>query len=292
MNIGLVYKSLTEKDFTVLRAIEEYSSKYEYVPLELIEKKTRIIEEHLTLILNKLNKLKLVKRETIAGYKSYRLTYLGYDMLALNSLVRKNVLEALGDKIGVGKESEIYVGLAPGGVRVAVKFLRIGRTSFRRTKILRSWVQEPHTSWYRQARIAAEREFKALKELSLLKALVPAPFGYDRHVVVTEYVEGVELYRRPSLENPEEVFWKTVDTLRLAYQEVGIVHSDLSEYNILVRIDDQTPFIIDWPQYVYKDHPSSIELLRRDVEYLVKFFNKVYRVNVQIDDALKKILGS
>uniref|UniRef100_A0A7C2BKU8 non-specific serine/threonine protein kinase n=1 Tax=Thermosphaera aggregans TaxID=54254 RepID=A0A7C2BKU8_9CREN len=291
MNIGLAYKSLTERDFAVLRAIEEYSSRYEYVPLELIEKRTRIIEEHLTLILSKLSKLKMVKKESIAGYKSYRLTYLGHDMLALNGLVRKNVLEALGDKIGVGKESEIYIGLAPGGVKVAVKFLRIGRTSFRRTKILRTWVEEPHTSWYKQARIAAEREFKALKELSLQRALVPTPFGYDRHVVVTEYVEGVELYRRPTLENPEEVFWKAIDTLRIAYQDVGIVHSDLSEYNIIVRVDDQTPLIIDWPQYVYRDHPSSMDLLRRDVEYLVKFFNKVYRVDIQIEDALKKILG-
>ncbi|WP_448577711.1 RIO1 family regulatory kinase/ATPase domain-containing protein [Thermosphaera sp.] len=291
MNIGLAYKSLTERDFAVLRAIEEYSSRYEYVPLELIEKRTRIIEEHLMLILSKLSKLKMVKKESIAGYKSYRLTYLGHDMLALNGLVRKNVLEALGDKIGVGKESEIYIGLAPGEVKVAVKFLRIGRTSFHRTKILRTWVEEPHTSWYKQARIAAEREFKALKELSLQRALVPTPFGYDRHVVVTEYVEGVELYRRPTLENPEEVFWKAIDTLRIAYQDVGIVHSDLSEYNILVRVDDQTPLIIDWPQYVYRDHPSSMDLLRRDVEYLVKFFNKVYRVDIQIEDALKKILG-
>ncbi|MEM2009862.1 MAG: RIO1 family regulatory kinase/ATPase [Thermosphaera sp.] len=292
MNIGLLYKSLTPRDIQVLRAIEDLSSRHEYVPLEKIEKRTKILEEHLTLVLSKLNKLRLVKRETIGGYKSFRMTTLGYDMIAIDELVKKKVLVALGDKIGVGKESEIFVGLSTGGEKVAVKFLRIGRASFRRTKILRDWSRGPRSTWYEQSKIAAEREYRALKELVLVRAKVPTPYGYNRHVVVVEYLEGVELYKRPQLSDPEAVLNLILDTLKTAYQDVGIIHSDLSEYNILINLDTQDPYIIDWPQYVYKDHPSSFELLKRDVEYIVRFFNKVYEVSLTTDEALKKIIGS
>ncbi|MEM4435374.1 MAG: RIO1 family regulatory kinase/ATPase [Thermosphaera sp.] len=292
MNIGLLYKSLTPRDIQVLRAIEDLSSRHEYVPLEKIEKRTKILEEHLTLVLSKLNKLRLVKRETIGGYKSFRMTTLGYDMIAIDELVKKKVLVALGDKIGVGKESEIFVGLSTGGEKVAVKFLRIGRASFRRTKILRDWSRGPRSTWYEQSKIAAEREYRALKELVLVRAKVPTPYGYNRHVVVVEYLEGVELYKRPQLSDPEAVLNLILDTLKTAYQDVGIIHSDLSEYNILINLDTQDPYIIDWPQYVYKDHPSSFELLKRDVEYIVRFFNKVYGVSLTTDEALKKIIGS
>ncbi|MEM0377841.1 MAG: RIO1 family regulatory kinase/ATPase [Thermosphaera sp.] len=292
MNIGLLYKSLTPRDIQVLRAIEDLSSRHEYVPLEKIEKRTKILEEHLTLVLSKLNKLRLVKRETIGGYKSFRMTTLGYDMIAIDELVKKKVLVALGDKIGVGKESEIFVGLSTGGEKVAVKFLRIGRASFRRTKILRDWSRGPRSTWYEQSKIAAEREYRALKELVLVRAKVPTPYGYNRHVVVVEYLEGVELYKRPQLSDPEAVLNLILDTLKTAYQDVGIIHSDLSEYNILINLETEDPYIIDWPQYVYKDHPSSFELLKRDVEYIVRFFNKVYGVSLTTDEALKKIIGS
>ncbi len=291
VKIGLIYKQLTSRDFKVLNAIEKGMRRYEYVPLELIEKYAKMPEEHVVLVLSKLHRLKLVKRKTIAGYKSYRLTYLGLDMLALKNLVDRNVLVAIGDRIGIGKESEIFKGIAPGDKPVIVKFLRIGRTSFRQTRRVRSWADKPILDWYKQSKIAAEREYKALRELYRVGALVPAPIAYSRHVVVAEYINGVELYRKPQLPDPEKVFWSILDTVRIAYRDVGIIHGDLSEYNILVSIDDWKPYIIDWPQYHYRDEPMSDYYLRRDVEYIVRFFHKNYRVRVSLEDALDYVRG-
>ncbi|MEM1773181.1 MAG: serine/threonine protein kinase, partial [Desulfurococcaceae archaeon] len=130
-----------EDDFKVLHTLEKHLVNREYVPLQLIEKTSGIHEEKLQLIVKKLQGLNLVRSETITGEKMFRLTYLGYDMLAIRALAKSNMLEAIGDRIGVGKESEIYMGLAPGGTQVAVKFLRIGRTSFRQTVRVRAWVR-------------------------------------------------------------------------------------------------------------------------------------------------------
>jgi len=291
VKIGLIYKQLTPVDFQVLEAIERFINRYEYVPIEVIERASRVPETRLSLILHKLHELKLVKRITVSGYKAFRLTYLGLDMLALRALVNKNVLEAIGDRIGVGKESDIYHGKAVGGVDVIVKFLRIGRRSFRRTRITRSWGEDPKYTWFHQSKIAAEREFKALKELYGLEALVPRPFAYNRHVVVIEYINGVELYTRPELKDPFSVLHRILETVKIAYLNAGIVHGDLSEYNILVNIDEDKPYIIDWPQYVYRDEPNANDLLKRDVEYIVRFFNKVYRVGVDVERALKYVRG-
>nr|WP_187146093.1 RIO1 family regulatory kinase/ATPase [Staphylothermus hellenicus] len=291
VKIGIIYKQLTARDFKVLEAIERGHSKYEYVPLEIIEKYTRLPEQHIVLSLSKLHRLSLVKRKSISGYKSFRLTYLGLDMLALNSLVKKNIIEALGDRIGVGKESEIFKAIAPGNILVAVKFMRIGRTSFRRTRIVRSWGFDPRLDWFKQAKTAAEREFKATHELFLVGADVPRPLAFNRHVVVTEFISGVELYRRPQLNNPESALDRILNTLRKAYLEVGIIHGDLSEYNVIVDIEKDKPYIIDWPQYVYRDDPMADHLLRRDVEYIVRFFNKHYKVRVDVEKAYLYVRG-
>ena len=40
----------------------------------------------------------------------FRLTYLGYDFLAIKTLVNRGVFVAVGRQIGVGKESGIYCG--------------------------------------------------------------------------------------------------------------------------------------------------------------------------------------
>lgn len=43
----------------------------------------------------------------------YRLTVLGYDFLALRALCTRGVVGSVGNQIGVGKESDVYVGGDP-----------------------------------------------------------------------------------------------------------------------------------------------------------------------------------
>lgn len=290
VKIAIVYKSLIDEDFRILSALERAHYSREYVPLRILEKLTKVYEEKLVLIISKLHELGLVAGETIAGEKAYRLTYLGYDVLAIKSLVKAGILEAMGDKIGEGKESEIYLGLAPQNKQIAVKFLRIGRTSFRHTARVRAWTSGRGVPWYIQSKIAAKREFEALRVLYEKGAYVPQPISYNRHVVVIEYIDGIELYRKPMLRSPEEVLLKTLETIAVAYHRAQIVHGDLSEYNIIVRKDDETPLIIDWPQYVSSVEPHSKSLLKRDVEYVSRFFNKVYGVTMTPDMAFEYVL--
>lgn len=289
MRLAILYKQLSANDFKVLSALEKGLREHEYVPVEIIVGRTRLPEHQAYLSLGKLNRLKLIKRYT-GRYVGYKLTFRGLDCLALRSLVSRGIIEALGDKLGVGKESDVYLALTPTGIRATLKLMRVGRTSFKQTKRVRTYVEGGSSSWLIQAKIAGEREYKALEELHRLGAMVPKPLGWSRHAVVTEYLEGLELYKIRSLSDPEAALTMILETMRIAYLKAGIVHGDLSEYNILVTPEEKA-YIIDWPQYVYRDHPSAERLLRRDVDYVVKFFRRRFKIQVSELDALRYVKG-
>ncbi len=294
VRLALTYKKLGKIDFKVLSVIEKNLSKYEYIPVEVIEYQSRLPSVKVHLSLGKLNNLKLVQRRT-GSYTGYRLTWMGLDVLALHSLVERGILYALGDKLGVGKESDVYSAESPTGERLILKLHRLGRTSFQRILLLRPYLRDkPWASWMLAAKIAGEREYKILVELYEAKASVPRPVGYSRHAVVIEYIEGVELHDYRVAEDPEHMFGVIVDTLRIAYQDVGIVHGDLSEYNILVTVlenGEEKPIIIDWPQYVPREDPSAESLLARDVEYVARFFRRAYGYRVDPTTVIKYVKG-
>jgi len=287
--LALIYKRLRYRDFKILHVIETGMKKFEYVPVEYIEKNSKLKPNEVTSALLKLNGLKLIKRWR-GAYLGYLLTWRGYDCLAIKSLVDRNALSALGPKIGVGKESDVYEGLAPNGERVTVKIHRVGRISFRQTARVRTYLEgKEYRSWVEQSMIAAQREFVALNELYKVKANVPKPLGRSRHVVVTSYIDGVLLLKYREAKDPVKLLEGILETIRKAYVEVGIVHGDLSEYNVMVELESEKPYIIDWPQYVYKEHPSAEELLKRDIKYIVNFFKRKYRIVYKFEDALSYI---
>ena len=291
-----IYKKLDEPELRILRIIERYMKKFEYIPIELIEKESKLPPSRLSNSIKKLSTLKLVKR-TLGSIIGYTLTYLGLDILALRGLIVRSIIKDLGDRIGAGKEGDVYIGMTPSNEKVTVKFHREGNAPFRKIKRTRSFAI--NMSWGNMievAKVLGEREFRILVELYNKGARVPEPVAWNRHAVVTKYIEGsVELYKRPELSKEQaiEILKQVLETLRKAYIDVGIVHGDLSEYNILVRPkeDSMEAYIIDWPQYVYRDEPHAKELLERDLQYITRFFRKIYRVRIEHESALRYIKG-
>lgn len=293
LRLALTFKQLVERDITVLHSLERGLKRYEYVPVEFIERSTGLNPAELSLTLRKLHRLRLVERR-VGSHSGYRLTTMGFDCLAVHGLVSRGIIVALGDRIGTGKESDVYQALSPTGSRLVIKFHRLGRTSFKQTKRVRTYSSERRAvTWYQESVVAAEREFAALESLVKHGASVPRPIARSRHAVVTDYVEGVELYEYKEAINPSGMLREILRTVRVAYLKVGIVHGDLSEYNVLVTLTEgeEKPLIIDWPQYVYRGHPSAETLLRRDVEYIVRFFRRRYKLGTDAEVAFRYVKG-
>ena len=206
-------------------------------------------------------------------------------------MARRNVLEAFGMPIGVGKESDIYECLTPKGERVAVKFHRLGSISFRNIMKLRGYVKDvKYSSWLLIAKIAAEREFRALKLTYNLGVSVPRPIDRNRHVIVMSVIEGTELENLIELKDPSEVFREIVDNIRKTYMEAKIVHCDLSGFNILIKPDNHI-LIIDWPQYVSVKHPNAEDLLKRDVKNVIVLFKRKFDFEVGLEEVVKYVKG-
>jgi len=289
--LGELYLSLGEDDKSVLSAVEAGLSKYLYVPVRFIMKRTRLPAKKLNERLEYLVEIRALSRR-VGAEVGYALTMLGLDVLALDSLVNRGLIQAVGEKVNVGKEADVYEVLSPSGARLALKLYRIGRTSFRQTARLRHYVAERdlHT-WMDESKLSAQREFKALVELSRHTNYVPKPVGYSRHAVLTEFVEGLELYKVKALGDPEGFLSRLLEAIGVAYNRVGIVHGDLSEYNILVAYPDERPVIIDWPQYAYREHPLAMRLLERDVRYVARYFEKNFGVKIDVSEAIRRIVS-
>jgi RIO kinase 2 len=108
-------------------------SKHEFVPIEQIQKYAKLPMDRIDFTLGKLNKLGLTYR-TKETYNGHTLNYAGYDCLAINALVKAGVIESFGQSLGVGKEADVYDALNSTSIRIAVKFHRLGRISFRQNR--------------------------------------------------------------------------------------------------------------------------------------------------------------
>jgi RIO kinase 2 len=280
-----VFRELEPEDIRVLMAIELEMSRHRYVPENDIPRLSGLAAKQVEYRLNRLNGFGLVYRR-VGSYVGYALSTAGYDCLAVNALVKADVLEAFGKPLGVGKEADVFDALAPGGERVAVKFHRLGRTSFRQTRRLRGYVADRrHISWLYQSRLAAEKEFEALKIVYPCGVSVPMPISQNRHVVVMGMIEGNDLYRVPEVPDAEKVLDEVLYNVRKTYAEAGVIHADLSEFNVILKPDWHIQ-IIDWPQFVRTDHPNTDMLLKRDVRNILKFFRRRFKVKRDLQKTL------
>jgi RIO kinase 2 len=283
-----VFRTLENEDIRVLQVIEAAKSKHEFVPKEVIAKFTKFSPEETEFRLNRLNKLKLIYRMK-GAYVGYTLNNAGYDCLAINALVKAGIIEAFGKPLGVGKEADVYDALNPKGERIAVKFHRLGRISFRQTIRKRGYTTE-HANWLFQSRLAAEKEFEALKILFPHGIAVPKPISQNRHVLVMGMIEGAELAQFREIPKPEKVLKEILKNIRKAYLRASVVHADLSEYNVILK-PNMHILIIDWPQYVKKEHPNAQQLLTRDVKNILECFRRKHFVKVKLREALEYVTG-
>jgi RIO kinase 2 len=121
--------------------------------------------------------------------QGYRLTFLGYDYLALKALTSRDVVSSVGNQIGVGKESgivnfvnkfyfdffvvdfflnltskDIFIGANQNDEQLVLKFHRLGRTSFRQLKNKRDYLKHRKSvNWLYLSRLSAMKEFAFMK---------------------------------------------------------------------------------------------------------------------------------
>ncbi|KAF1795248.1 Serine/threonine-protein kinase Rio2 [Phytophthora cactorum] len=250
---------LTKEHFRVLTSIEMGMKNHEVVPVELIASIAKLRHGGVQKILSHLLRNKLIAHDGNA-YDGFRLTYSGYDYLAL--------------RIGVGKESDIYLATQEDGTEVAIKFHRLGRTSFRAVKSKRDYLKNRKSvSWFYMSRLSAMKEYAFLKALYDRDFPTPTPIDCNRHAICMSLVDGYPLNQVRRLANSKDAY-DTAMSIVVRLAEYGLVHCDFNEFNIMIG-DDGKITMIDFPQMISTSHPNASELFDRDVHGLVKFFSRL-----------------
>lgn len=257
---------------------------YGFADVGMISRLSRIPLDRAKFALDSLNKRELV----IGRERNYTLTRAAVEALAMREYVRRDVIAALGAIIGKGKESDVYEALSEEGTTYALKFFKLGRTSFTRVRRTRSLDRAEIRSWITMNYDAAKREYSALKSLDGLSASFPLAISFNRSSVLLGQLSGVRLSKRPELEEPSSVQMEVLAAVRVAFG-ADLVNADLSEYNVLT--DGVRIWIIDWPQAVSRSHPNAPELLRRDVSTVLKFFRRAYGIETDEAQAILFVTG-
>ena len=197
---------------------------------------------------------------------------------ALYKLVADGHIEAFGGPISTGKEANVYEALGADDTEVAVKVYRINASAF---KQMRDYLEgDPRfegigndkgkvvLAWVR-------KEFANLERAQRAGVRVPKPIAVERNVLVMELVGLVEDRARRlaevNVENPETAYEVVREYMRRLYS-TGLVHGDLSEYNMIIH--DGELVVIDLGQAVTVHHPNSGEFLQRDCENVASFFRR------------------
>lgn len=253
--------SVTKDHIRILEAAESFIRTHNYVPERMIRNKSHV-KVNFSEYLRDLVKLQFIQCHS----ETFKLTPSGYDCLAIFAL-RKNGLEEMGAQIGIGKESDVYIGRFK-GEEVAIKIHRLGRSSFNK-------VEErglKNDDWMLANRESAYHEATCLQHFAA--AAVPRFYGYNRHIVVMELLADYETLHRTTVDDPEMVSQGMLKFLRQIW-DIGYAHGDFNEFNVMVRNGEIKA--IDFPQCVEKSNPLALVYLKRDIECVQRYFWKKNR---------------
>lgn len=203
----------------------------------------------------------------------------------LQALIDDGVIDEVMRSLKSGKEASVYVVRSGNEVRCAKVYKDMAQRSFQQRvqyqegrkvrgsrearaigKATKYGRKQQETAW-------KNTEVDALYQLREAGVRVPEPYGYFHGVLVMELVTDADGHSAPRLGEvelaPDQArgFHRFLVRQVVKMLSVGLIHGDLSEYNVLVAPDG--PVIIDFPQVVSAaGNNAARSMLLRDVNNL------------------------
>ncbi len=210
-------------------------------------------------------------------FKIYKNVFDEFTLATLFKLSSQDYFDELIIPIRMGKEANIFLANTKEGGYVIVKIYRLASCNFnkmysyirsdprfmdvknRRRLVIFKWVQRE----YRNLLIARE------------KLNVPTPIAFSNNIIVMESIgedTPAEQLKDKRPKNPEEFLGSIMGQIK-DLASLGLVHGDLSEFNILNN--NEKPYFIDFSQSTSIQDPNAFEYMKRDLENISKFFSKM-----------------
>lgn len=209
----------------------------------------------------------------------------------LRPLVDEGMIDSVVRQLMSGKEAMVFVVRCGDDVRCAKIYKEADKRSFRQavdytenrktknTREARAMAKGTRFGRASQERAWQSAEVAALYRLASAGVRVPRPYNFHEGVLLMELVTDAEGNAAPRLNDVELAAEDALPLHAQLLREVvrmlaaGIVHGDLSEFNILLGADG--PVIIDLPQAIdAAGNNHAQRMLLRDVDNLRRFFGR------------------
>jgi len=211
-------------------------------------------------------------------FKTYGNVFDNFTLRNLFSLETKGYFDTLKSPVSTGKEANIFSAVTKDGNLVIIKIYRLENCEFKkmydyikqdsRYPSIKPNVRQVIFAW-------AQREFRNLLKAREIGVRVPMPIFSFHNILVLEHI-GDEV-AAPQLKNyvvqgeGEDLYKKILKQMRKLWQG-GLVHGDLSGFNILVH--NNKSVFIDFSQSTTTKATNARELLDRDIKNICTFFKK------------------
>jgi RIO kinase 1 len=209
----------------------------------------------------------------------------------LQALVEDGLVDEVVRQLMSGKEATVYVVRCGDEIRCAKVYKEANKRSFRQStdytegrkvkNSRRARAMEKGSSYGRKAQEEAwqNAEVDALYRLAAAGVRVPKPYNFHEGVLLMELLTDSEGNAAPRLNDlvlTAEVareYHRILITQVVCMLCAGIIHGDLSEFNVLV--DSAGPVIIDLPQAIdAAANNQARQMLLRDVQNLAAYFGR------------------
>lgn len=212
-------------------------------------------------------------------------------LMTLYDIMNAGIFNRLNGVVASGKESRIYWGVTAGNNIVAVKIYLVASAEFKRR--LQYIAGDPRFGKIKKGmrnivNLWARKEFKNLRIAYDAKVPVPEPLYVKGNVLVIEFI-GKNGTPAPSLNECDVSRKHYLEVLKVVSKlyKAGLVHSDLSEFNVFLH--NNKIILFDFGSAVDVSHPHAEQFLMRDISNINRFFSKRGIEVYNIDRAIKMV---
>ena len=210
---------------------------------------------------------------------------------SLEPLIRDGLVDEVIRPLKSGKEASVYVVLSEGDIRCAKVYKEANKRGFHKQALYQEGrkvrnsrqarAMEKNTRFGRkqQEDVWQNAEVDALYRLAAAGVRVPKPYNFVEGVLLMELITDEDGAAAPRLNDlvltQEEALSFHSQLIKAIVRMLcaGIVHGDLSEFNVLV--DSTGPVIIDLPQAVdAAANNNASSMLERDVNNMAAYFGR------------------
>ncbi len=240
---------------------------------------------------------KFERREKDAdNRKTYDEVFDRATLLIIYKLITNKVILSVDYPISTGKEGNVFKGTTPEGKAVALKIYRMATATFK--NIIRYIDGDPRFKNIKRNHRSiiytwAKKEFRNLERMHKANLNVPKPLAFMKNILIMEFIGEDDLpapeLRHVEIKQPAKKYNNMIKQIKILYSKAGLVHGDLSEYNLLVR--DDKLVIIDVGQAVVYDHPHAKELLIKDINNISHYFKRRYGIQVRPEKSIRETLS-